>query len=42
MVRNMCLSMVDVEILGLGHPSNYQDAGCQPSRHACSHVRVDS
>jgi hypothetical protein len=23
MVRNMCSSMVDVEILGVGHPSNY-------------------
>jgi hypothetical protein len=42
MVRNMCFSVVDVEVLEVGHPSNYQDADCQPSRHACSHERVDS
>jgi hypothetical protein len=42
MVTNMCLSMVGVEILGVGHPGNYQDAAYQPNMHACGHVRVFS
>jgi hypothetical protein len=41
MERNRCFPRVDGEILGVGHPNNQHDAGCQPSRQACGHEGVD-
>jgi hypothetical protein len=34
--------MVNDEVTEVEHPSNQQDAECQPSRHAFGHPGVDS